>query len=30
MRSTSEQKRFRQGTQAAQVIDYFAESIHKP
>lgn len=25
-----EQKRFRQGTQAAQVIDYFAESFHKP
>jgi hypothetical protein len=25
-----EQKRFRQGTQAAQVIDYFAENFHKP
>jgi hypothetical protein len=25
-----EQKRFRQGTQAAQVIDYFAENVHKP
>lgn len=25
-----EQKRFRQGTQAAQVIDYFAKNFHKP
>ncbi|WP_369326302.1 DUF3800 domain-containing protein [Alcaligenes nematophilus] len=25
-----EQKRFRQGTQASQVIDYFAENFHKP
>jgi len=25
-----EQKRFRRGTQAAQVIDYFAENFHKP
>lgn len=25
-----EQKRFRQGTQAAQVIDYFTENFHKP
>ncbi|VFR47674.1 hypothetical protein BER2_4367 [plant metagenome] len=25
-----EQKRFRQGTQAAQVIDYFAENFHNP
>ncbi len=25
-----EQKRFRQGTQAAQTIDYFAENFHKP
>lgn len=25
-----EQKRFRQGTQAAQVIDYFAQNFHKP
>lgn len=25
-----EQKRFRQGTQAARVIDYFAENFHKP
>jgi hypothetical protein len=25
-----EQKRFRQGTQAAQAIDYFAENFHKP
>ncbi|AEA82566.1 DUF3800 domain-containing protein [Stutzerimonas kunmingensis] len=25
-----EQKRFRQGTQATQVIDYFAQNFHKP
>ena len=25
-----EQKRFRRGTQAAQVIDYFAENFHNP
>ncbi|MDH0682872.1 hypothetical protein [Achromobacter animicus] len=25
-----EQKRFRQGTQAAQVIDYFTDNFHKP
>ncbi len=25
-----EQKRFRQGSQAGQVIDYFAENFHKP
>lgn len=25
-----EQKRFRQGTQAAQLIEYFAENFHKP
>lgn len=26
----AEQKRFRQGTQAAQVIDYFAANFYKP
>jgi len=25
-----EQKRFRQETQAAQVIDYFTDNFHKP
>ena len=25
-----DQRRFRQGTQASQVIDYFAENFHKP